>query len=678
MDLSLVIVIVCALIACVLIILYIVFGRSEAAYTLDIGGAAPRAAGGRDESSESAYSSRLMGFAVVIGGVFTTLLARLWSMQLVSSEDYIEQAELNRTRTVTTAAPRGRILDRNGEEIVTNRSSLTVVAESGVSEDEIEMQILANLIGMPKQAVYRKIIDTSEGAQSLRTVSTDVSRRVVAFIGEHPSVFEGVTVQQRSQRSYPQGSLAAHVVGYTGTVTSEQLEGSDSGDDSAVEYKSGDIVGQSGVESMYESVLQGIRGEQTVYVNSSGEVLSTSTTIDPQSGSDLVLTIDLAIQKAAEESLQAILKSAKDRGNDAVGGSVVCLDCTNGEILAMASAPTFSPSIFVGGIATSDWESLTDEDSNYPLLNRAISGQYPSASTIKAMTSFAALDYGVATPQTGYDCTGWWTGFGESYGMHCYDYSGHGHLNLQGGITMSCDTVFYEIGKGFYNSSNQEGMQETFRKYGLGSKTGIDLPSESEGRVPDAEWKWNHFSYLPDVDRQWQPGEYCNIAIGQGDILVTALQIAQAYSSIANRGPIYKPHVLKSVKSSLGSGSVVEYSISQVADIKEDAAYRTVVENGLRGVIYDESEVQASHWNNLSVKVCGKTGTGEQSSTGRNICWMVAYAPADNPKYVISANVDGGDWGSTTAMYIVRDVFGQIYGEADEIDRSSTSSATQD
>jgi len=246
MDLSMVILIVCVLLAAVLIALFFVFGRSEAAYTLDIGGGAPRASGGRDESAETTFSSRLMGFGIVIGAAFTALLARLWSMQLVSTDDYTEQAESNRTRTVTTAAPRGRILDRNGTEIVTNRSSLTVVAESDVSDDEIEMQILANLIGMPRQAVYRKIIDSSEGAQSLRTVSTDVSRRVVAYIGEHPAVFEGVSVQQRSQRSYPQGSIAAHVVGYTGAVTSEQLESSDS-DESAVQYKSGDIVGQSGV-----------------------------------------------------------------------------------------------------------------------------------------------------------------------------------------------------------------------------------------------------------------------------------------------------------------------------------------------------------------------------------------------------------------------------------------------
>lgn len=664
MDLSLLIVIVCAVIAVVFIALFLVFGRSEAAYTFDIGGGAPRASGGRDESAETTYSSRLVGFAAVIGAIFAALLARLWSMQLVSSDEYTQEAESNRTRTVTTAAPRGRILDRNGAEIVSNRSSLTVVADADVADDEVEMQLLANLIGMPRQAVYRKVIDSSEGAQSVRTVATDVSRRVVAYLGEHPAAFSGVSVQQRSQRSYPQGTLAAHVVGYTGTVTAEQLEASGS-DDSSVQYKSGDVVGQAGVEAMYESILQGIRGEQTVYVDSNGKILQSSTKIDPQSGSDVVLTIDSSIQKAAEDSLEKVLTELRQKGKNPAGGSVVCLDCTNGEVLAMASAPTFSPSIFVGGIANSDWEGLTNEASNYPLLNRAISGQYPSASTIKPFTSFAALDNGIATPQSGYVCNGWWTGLGEAYGMWCYNHDGHGGLNLQQGITFSCDVVFYEIGKGFSNSSNKDGMQQKFRQYGFGSATGIDLPSEAVGRVPDAAWKWDYFSSLPDADREWHPGDYCNIAIGQGDILVTCLQIAHAYSSIANRGPVFKPHVLKCVKSNIGNGSVIDYKVSQTDDISEEDDYRDLVERGLEGVIYEESESQAAHWTNLNVKVAGKTGTGEQTSVGRNICWMVAYAPADDPKYVVAANVDGGDWGSTTAMLVARDVLGQIYGQPD-------------
>ncbi len=677
MNLSLVIIIVCLVLAAILLVLFFVFGREEASFTFDIGGGAPRAAGGSDESGEKGISSRLVGFGVVVAGVFAALVARLWSMQLVSSDEYAEQAESNRTRTVTTAAPRGRILDRNGVEIVTNRPCLTVTATSDVVDDEIEMTLLGNLIGMPMQAVRRKIQDSSQGAQSARTVSVDVSRRVVAYIGEHPSLFSGVSVEQRTQRSYPLGSLAAHVVGYTGTVTAEQLK-QNSDEDGAVEYKSGDVVGQSGVELMYESVLQGIRGEQTVYVNASGTVLDTSTTIDPQSGSDLYLTIDSGVQQAAEASLEKVVTYLKEAGYNCTGGSCVAVDCTNGEVICLASYPTYSPNIFVGGISSADWSALQDESANYPLMNRAIAGQYPSGSTIKALTTFAGLDYGIVSTGSSFNCTGWWTGFGESYGMSCWLKYGHGGVNLVTGLTNSCDIVYYEIGKGFYYSDNDEGLQETFRRYGLGSTTGIDLPGEASGRVPDAEWKWNYFSYLPDEQRKWQGGENCNIAIGQGDLLVTVLQMVQAYASIANQGPVYKPHVMKSVKSRIGSGSVIDYSPSVVRTVEEDQTYRDIVKQGLYGVVYEESASQTVHWTNLDVTVNGKTGTAEQTTKGDPLGWFVGYAPADNPKYVVGANVDGVASGATSGMYVVRDILGQIYGQPDDVDITLGTSSSRD
>ena len=669
MDLSLVIVIVCAVAAAVLIVVYLVFGRSEANFTLDIGGGAPRASGGSDSSADKTLMGRLVGLCVLVGGVFATLLVKLWSMQLISGEEYAEQAESNRTSTVYTQAPRGRILDRNGQEIVTNRPSLTVTASSDALDDEVEMRLLANLIGMPYQAVRRKIQDTSDGYQSMRTVSVDVSRRVVAYIGEHPETFPDVSVEERTQRFYPYGSLAAHVVGYTGTITSDQLADSDD-EEGSVSYRSGDVVGQSGVEYEYESVLQGVRGEQTVYIDAEGNVLEYSTNIEPQSGSDLVLTLDLEVQQAAEESLSGVIADQQEAGYDSVAGCVVALDCTNGEVLAMASYPTYEPNIFTGGISTADWEALQEDDAHYPLMNRAIAGQYPSGSTIKPITSFAALDYGVATTGSTWYCPGWWSWSGSSTSgvMKCWWTSGHGTIDLSSGITYSCDVVYYEIGKGFYYADeDSEGMQETFRNYGLGSTTGIDLSGEASGRVPDAEWKYNYFTSLgySEEDSTWQGGDNCNIAIGQGDLLVTALQMACAYCSIANEGPIWRPHVMRGVRAKVGDGFVTEYKTEVTRTVEEDQTYRDLIAQGMQGVIYEEDESQAEHWTNLSVTVRGKTGTGEQTSVDRSICWFGAYAPAEDPKYVIVANVDGGLSGATTAMYVVRDVFGAIYDEPD-------------
>ena len=673
MDLSLVIVIVCAAIAVVLVALLVVYGRSEAHFTFDIGGGTPRASGGSDASPEKTLSSRLLGYMVFAGGVFAALLARLWSMQLVSSDEYSREAESNRTSTVYTQAPRGRILDRNGREIVGNRASLCVVASSDVLDDEVELQLLANLIGMPAQAVRRKIQDTTEGQQSLRTVSVDVSRRVVAYLGEHGATFPGVSVQQRTQRAYPYGSLAAHVVGYTGTVTAEQIEQSNAATDQEhVVYRSGDVVGQAGVEQQYESVLQGVRGEQTVYVDANGNVLDYSTSVAPQAGSDLVLTIDLDVQKAAEESLARVMKKVRDEGYAATGGCVVAVDCTNGEVLAMASAPTFSPSAFVGGIAGSDWEALQAEESQFPLMNRVIAGQYPSGSVIKPLTTFAALDYGIANADSSWYCSGWWKwSENDPGGMACWWKTGHGWTGLSKGITYSCDVVFYEIGKGFYYSDNPEGMQETFRRYGLGQATGVDLPGEAVGRVPDADWKWNYYTSSPDEDRTWKGGDNCNISIGQGDMLVTCMQMVQSYCSIANQGPEWRPHVMRGVRAKIGDGFVSEYRPEVTRTVEQDAGYRDIVATGMQGVIYEEDPVQTTHWTNLDVTVRGKTGTAEQP-TGDPIGWFIAYAPADNPKYVVGGNMDRVLQGASSAMYVVRDVFGALYGQPDTASGDTT------
>lgn len=656
--------------------LVLLFSRGEMRFKFDIGGSAPRAAGGNDDSGDTTIRNRIMGLGIFSGGAIAVLLARLWSMQLVSSDEYAAQAESNRTRTISIAAPRGRILDRNGKELVTNRPSLTVVADSEVEDDDVEMQLLGNLLGMPRMAVKRKIEDSSEGAQSARPVMVDVSIRVVAYLEEHPDLFTGVTVQERTQRSYPYGSLAGQVLGYAGTVTSDQLAASGtSTDKGAIEYESGDTVGQAGVEYEYENVLQGVRGEQTVYVDASGSVTSYSTTVDPQAGSDVLLTLDLAIQQGCESGLAHAIKVANDLGyKNCKAGAILCMDVTNGEILGMASAPSFSPSVFVGGISNDDWNALNSEEGMYPLVNRAIQGQYCSASTIKPLTSFAALSNGIATITSTYYCAGLWTGFGEAYGQYCWKKTGHGTMTIETGITYSCDVVFYEIGKAFYLSDNPEAQQDHLRMWGLGSTYGIDLPSEASGRVPDADWKNEYYSAYDENTRAWMGGDQTNLSIGQGDLLVTPLQMACAYAGIANEGPIWRPHVLKGVQAQGASGTVVEYQPEIALSPTEDATYFSTIKKGLRGVLEKESTNIIAHFSSLSVSVEGKTGTGEVNGKDP-VGWFVAYAPAESPKYVCACVVEEGGYGENTAMRGVRDVFGAIYNEPDTSDASSTSGA---
>lgn len=665
MDLGTIVLIMCLVIAAVAVVaVALVIHSRGGRFTVDIGGQTPRAAGGNDTSSETGFKGRLTGLGLFSGGIVALLLGKVWSMQLVGGEAYVEQAEKNRTRTVTTAAPRGRILDRNGVELVANRPSLTVVAASDVADDEREVQLLANLLGMPRQAVRRNILDTTEGVQGSRTVAVDVSRRAVAYLQEHPDLFPGVDVEQRTQRHYPRGTLAAHVLGYTGTVSQDQLDAS-AKDDTAIEYRSGDITGQAGVEYQYESVLQGVRGEQEVYVDVDGNVTGTSSSVPAVAGSDVVLTIDANVQQAAEDGLDKAVEHARAAGKPAVAGAVVCLDATNGDVLAMASYPKFDPSIFVGGIATDDWDALASEDAHYPLMNRAVGGTYASASTIKPLSALAALDNGIVTPDSTFTCTGYWTGFGEAYGQYCWKKTGHGTLNLRDGIVNSCNTVFYEIGKGFYNSSHKEGLQEKFKQWGLGSRTGIDLPAEEVGRVPTPEWKWDYFASYSDDDRTWRGGDTTNIAIGQGDILVTPLQMACVYMGLANGGTIYKPHVLKGIAAKEGDGTVIEHKPETLDTVQEDETYMDLIHSGLEGMIYEEDPGVAAHFTNLPVKVAGKTGTAERSGqepTG----WFCVYAPADDPKYVVAALVEQGGFGASSALYAVREVLGQLYDAPDD------------
>ena len=280
------------------------------------------------------------------------------------------------------------------------------------------------------------------------------------------------------------------MLGYTGTVTQEQLQAQEDSEDEvgrgSITYSSGDVVGQAGVEYQYESLLQGIKGEQTVTVDALGNVMGQAGAVPASAGSDIKLTLDLEIQKACESGLAHAIEVAKEAGYENAGaGACICLDCTNGEILGMASAPTFDPSVFIGGISSDDWDALTNDESGNPLLNRAIGGQYMSASTIKVLSSLAGLEYGIYSSSRTTTCTGVWTGNGEANAQKCWLETGHGTLNLQGGLANSCDPVFYDIGHDFYYSAEHpEGLQEMFRPLGSGLHHGGG-PSQ-RGRRPRA------------------------------------------------------------------------------------------------------------------------------------------------------------------------------------------------
>lgn len=608
---------------------------------------------------DAAVRRRFLEFMGVAGIGLGALFVKLWSMQVISGRDYTAKAEENRITEYTTVAPRGRIFDRNGVELVGNRSSFAVLISADEQSNKKVIRRLSNVLGIPRETVAAKAADSSNGAQADRLIALDVSDRAVAYIAEKPTAFPGVTVEARTVRTYPQGTLAAHVLGYAGTISQDEL----SKQNGSHSYESGDTVGKDGAEQAFESYLQGDRGIKRVEINAAGEVVGTVDSIDPVRGNDVRLTIDSKVQKVAEEALQkAFSDAARAKYTNASAGAIVCLDATNGEVIAMASAPTYDPSEFIDGVSSDTWEWLTDDDNDYPLSNRCIAGLYPAASTFKGFTGLAGLEHKFASSSKIWDCKGTWTGFGKKWPQKCWNLNGHGHIGFHHGIVESCDVVFYEIGKQFYNIKGSDtALQEYLQDWGFGSLTGVELSGEQEGRVPTPEWKKAYNRDAPE-SQAWQPGDITNLMIGQGDLLVTPLQIACGYAGLAT-GTIPKPVLLHSVLAQDGKTVVVDgsrfYGSNFSPKFKESNI--EIMRSGFEGVV-SEGSVK-SVFSGMGVKSAGKTGTGEVAGKD-NYAWYVGYAPAKDPKYVCACIIEQGGAGATSAAPAVRSVLAKALGKS--------------
>ncbi|MDR3052911.1 MAG: penicillin-binding protein 2 [Coriobacteriales bacterium] len=601
---------------------------------------------------------RFYTFGVIAAAILGTLFVRLWSLQIAETDEYVKQAEENMTSTVSTPANRGRILDRNGIELVGNRPSLAVLASKKVADNRALVQRLSLVLGIPRSVIRAKLLDDTLGVQSDRVIARDCSMRVVSFIKEHPRLFEDVSVETQTVRAYAYGSLAAHILGYTGPVTEENLKESSD----YLTYESGDIVGRDGAESRFESVLQGTRGTITYQVDVLGNPLKVLNESLPQSGSDIRLTIDLELQTATDKILADVIASCHAKGHlNANAGALICIDVEDGGILAASSYPSYEPEKFNDGISTDLWEQLTAEESGYPLTNRVLAGLYPAASTFKAFVSLAGLENGVIGWGTEHECTGLWEAYGSTWGQRCWIYpGGHGVLGLEEAINQSCDVFFYSAGAQFYetwygqpDAEKTNVFQDYLKSWGFGSQTGIDLPGESAGRVPDAAWKETTFSDTPEEAR-WQPGDMTNMSIGQGDILVTPLQICNGYAGIARR-KMLKPHVLLDVIDPSGQ-SIISY---QPVEPEVQPVFSTEhverVEEGLRRVVARNSNFDA-----FPVEIAGKTGTAEVIGKD-DYSWFVAYAPRENPKYCVACLVEQVGDGSSAGLLGVKHTLAKLY-----------------
>lgn len=591
-----------------------------------------------------------LGFVVL--AVLTLLLVRLWTLQVLNGGEYAAQAKQNRVREVTTEAPRGRILDRKGRELVTNRPTMAVVVAPSTKDDEKLLARLSTVLNMPVADIKTRVSSVRQAPLAKRTVAIDVPMAAAAYLSEHEPEFPGVEVHTQAVRKYPQGALAAHVLGYAGEVSQTELESQDS------PYQYGDIVGKAGAEKSFESVLQGDRGRQLIEVDAVGRPRRVILDSDPVPGRDVVLTIDSEVQQIAEKALaEAMADAHKDKFTKARAGAAIAIEVKTGEVIAMASLPTYNPELFLGGISQGNWAALTSKDSEYPLTNRAIMAQYPAASTFKAMTGLAGLEAGFTTTGSTYDCEGKWIGMGAQWKKYCWKHEGHGTESFMEGIKDSCDVVFYEIGYRFYKDKGEK-LQKFARRFGFGSKSGIDLPGEVSGRIPDAAWKASYNENYPEYQR-WLPGDTVNLAIGQGDLLVTPLQLLDSYAGIANGGKVMRPHVNKQVLDAQGKAAISAQP--EVAfDTKTSKRNLSSMKTALVSVTEDGTGSGA--FVGFPVQVAGKTGTAQV--TGKDdMALFVGFAPAEKPKYAVVVVIEEGGHGGSVAGPAARQILAACLGQ---------------
>ena len=638
---------------------------------------------------------RLYVVGIVAVCLVAALVARLWYLQVLESEELQTAAAANILRVVYTEAPRGRIFDTKGRILVDNRVVQVVTIDrlsfrAALNESEQHDMLLQIAEIVSRSGRLTKVIHIEERLASREfgpfdkvPVAFDINPDLLVYLGERPDLFPGVSVEERTVRSYPYGEVAAHLLGYVGPLTESEYRTLsaqiDPTDPNAKTYQPGDEIGKSGVERIFESELRGVPGVRIFEVNRLDEIVKVHHDKDrqPLPGNDVHLTIDLDIQSLVERELRRGLDEARDQAPPedpdaprfvASAGAAVAIDPRDGSVLAMASFPTFDPREFVNGISQRLFNDLTAEENFSPILNRAIQGLYAPGSTFKVVTTHAALAQGVIgdgpAALTGVD------DFYRDTGTYRYPfcleesdtcvfespYCCERGVDLRDAITVSSDAYFYRLGgEGFFRrpSPLDEGIQESARAFGLGSHTGIPLPHERAGVVPDREYYDYQFEQgvFLRSGAQWFAGDTINLAIGQGNLLVTPLQMANVYAVVASGGKVHQPNIATKITDR--DGQVLdEFGPRLVRELEWSAELSGPLLDGLNGVTAynlpssasDEVLLRGTAYEAFNLPgeggvdfplngwpVAGKTGTAEKLGKA-DFAWFAAFGPASWPE----------------------------------------------
>ncbi len=566
--------------------------------------------------------SRVLVLAVLAG--FGLIALGLVRLQVSQHQQYLDLSNENHVRLEVLRAPRGAIYDRNGHLLVDSAPSFSVVFRpfpvESVSQarrviNDVWVARVASLIGSDTTEVRRQVKSASGGGQ-LVVLRRNAPFEVRAAVEETRDELPGIEVVVEPLRHYAQGILAAHLLGYAGEINDTEMDSL-----TTLGYRSGDLIGRSGVERSYEEMLRGQDGAEFVVVNAAGQRVSTLTEGPPRlpvPGHDVVLTLDLKIQQAMEEAMEGVER-----------GAAVAIDPRDGGILALVSRPAFDPNEFSVGISFDRWREMMDGGAN-PLLNRAIQGLYPPGSTFKTVSMVAALNAGIVRAETRLQpCYGHYFFGGRSFA--CWKHEGHGSLDFIGALQNSCDVYFYQIGPRL----GLDRLEAMSRALGLGERSGIDLPQEKKGLVPSRAW----------YDRRWgagkmRPGLMLNLIIGQGELLTTPLQLADMIAQVARDGVAVQPHVVKEIRGVGPYASTRPLRPRAQADASVWQEVRTALERVVEAGTATLAKVPG-------VTVAGKTGTA-QNAHGRDHALFVCYAPADHPTIAMAFVVENGGHGGVT------------------------------
>jgi penicillin-binding protein 2 len=652
--------------------------------------------------ANSRFRLTVVGF--VVFALFSALFARLWFLQVGDSKSYAAQTERNRLRVIREPAIRGSVVDTNGNVLVQNTLVDTITVKRGLTPEEqsVTVKNLANVLAQTPEAIQAQLDSPKYSIYEPVPIAQKATAQTLTYILEHPELFPGVSAERQSIREYPArlddgDPIASHLLGYVASINKQEYK-----IHKGENYTRNDLIGKQGIEQLFESELRGKPRERRLEVDSRGRLVGQASETEATPGNDVQLTIDANVQRVAESSLEQGMNSAHgfrdaDTGNflKADGGSVVVMNAQTGDVVAMASAPTFDIGKFTTGIPAEEYQQYTDPANNYPLINRAVQGLYAPGSTFKPFSAYAGLHDNLHSPDgtlfdeafTFYDqgCIKFGAPGSEEQRCNARRQS-NGIVDVDRALTLSSDVFFYNLGLMYWQnfgrrdeantdpSAPQYGIQRIARLFGFGKPTGVGLSGEARGRVPDLPFKQALNANEADpATRLWLPGDSMNLAVGQGDVLVTPMQLAVAYSALANGGKVVTPRLAKAILkggSTLGTPEKVRDLPQQPShNILLDPAIVQKVVPGLVGALCSEEGTANGAFGDLPCgAVMGKTGTA-QVPNKQDTALFVGVTPPQvdpanpQPQYVIVVVVEQGGFGGSVAAPIARRIYNALLGD---------------